>query len=334
MPVSRDLSSAVGGTPLIRLQRLSGLLGREILGKAEFENPGGSVKDRAARGILDAAEREGRLAAGGTVVEGTAGNTGIALAMLGNARGYRTIVVMPDNQASEKIDVLRAYGAEVRAVPPAPFVDERNFYHQARRLAAATPGAIFADQFENVANRQAHFETTGPEIWEATGGQLDAFVCAAGTGGTIGGVSAYLKSRDAGVRTVLVDPHGSSLWSHVKRGTLEAEGDSVTEGIGIRRITANFATAVLDDALRIGDRVMIEMAHWLAREEGLLLGGSAALNVAAAATLARTLPEGARVVTVLCDGGTRYLSKLYNPGWLEAKGLSPRGRDLSFLGAG
>jgi cysteine synthase A len=331
MKIRADLFAAVGNTPMLRLPALSAALGRTILGKAEFLNPGGSVKDRAARAIIESAERAGELRSGGTVVEGTAGNTGIALALLGNARGYRTIIVIPDDQSQEKIDLLRALGADVRVVPAAPFTNDANYYHVARRTAEATPNSIWADQFNNTANWRGHFESTSPEIWEQTRGKIDAFVCACGTGGTFAGVTAYLKERNPQIRTVLADPMGSALYSYVKSGTLDVEGDSVSEGIGIKRITENFKHSKPDDALRVDDHAMVEMAQYLVREEGLLLGGSAALNVTAAARIAKTLPKGATVVTILCDGGARYMSRLYNPEWLAENSLTPKHNDLSFL---
>lgn len=326
-----DLFAAVGGTPLIRIPRLSATLGRNILGKAEHLNPGGSVKDRAAKYIIEAAERAGTLKPGGTIVEGTAGNTGIALALLGNARGYRTIVVIPDDQSPEKFELLRTFGVDVRIVPPAAFADDNNYYHVARRIAQSTANALWADQFNNPANRRAHYETTGPELWEDTGGSIDAFVAAAGTGGTFAGVSAFLKERDSAVRCVLADPMGSALYCYVKSGTLDVEGESIAEGIGIKRITENFKDAPVDDALRVDDRTMVEMAHYLLREEGLLLGGSAALNVTAAARIAKGLPAGASVVTILCDGGARSMSRLYNAAWLAENGLTPTAKGLEFL---
>jgi cysteine synthase len=324
-------AGAVGRTPLIALPKLSAAIGRTIAGKAEHLNPGGSVKDRAALGIITDFEARGLLGPGGVVIEGTAGNTGIGLALVGNARGYRTIIVMPDDQAPEKYALLRTYGAELHVVPAVPFADPENYYHTARRLAEATPGAVWANQFENTANRDAHERTTGPEIIAQTGGVLDAFVAAAGTGGTIAGCGRALKAHDPAVQVVLADPYGSALYSYVKTGTLAVEGDSNAEGIGIKRIVANFAGAPVDDAVRVDDRTMVEMAHWLLREEGLFLGGSAALNVVAAARYARTLPAGSRVVTILCDGGDRYRSRLYDAGWLAENDLVPVARDLSFL---
>jgi cysteine synthase len=329
--IKLDLYAAVGDTPLIRIPNLSSALGRNIFGKAEHLNPGGSVKDRAAKYIIDDAVTAGRLKPGGTIVEGTAGNTGIALALLGNARGYRTIIVIPDDQSPEKFDLLRVLGADVRVVPAVPFADDNNYYHVARRIAESTRNAIWADQFNNPANKRAHQETTGPEIWAQTGGSIDGFVAAAGTGGTLAGVAAFLKQRDAAIRTVLADPFGSALYSFVKYGTLDVEGDSFAEGIGIKRITENFKDAPVDDAVRVDDRALVEMAHYLLREEGLLLGGSAALNVVAAARVAKELPPGSSVVTVLCDGGARSMSRLYNAEWLAEKGLTPTATHLEFL---
>jgi cysteine synthase A len=332
MPHVRDgLAGAIGDTPLIVLPKLSAAIGRTIMGKAEFLNPGGSVKDRAARGIIEDFEMRGLLAPGGVVVEGTAGNTGIGLTLVGNARGYRTIIVMPDDQAREKYDVLRAFGADLRVVEAAPYTNDANYYHEARRVAESIPGAVWANQFENTANRDAHERTTGPEIIAQTGGVLAAFVAAAGTGGTIAGVGRALKAYDAAIRVVLADPYGSALYSYVKTGALAVEGDSNAEGIGIKRIVANFKDAPVDDAVRVDDRTLTEMAHWLLREEGLFVGGSAALNLAAAARYARTLPAGSGVVTVLCDGGDRYRSRLYDAAWLRENDVVPVATDLSFL---
>ena len=322
---------AIGNTPLIALPKLSAAIGRTVLGKAEFLNPGGSVKDRAARGIIEDFETRGLLAAGGTVVEGTAGNTGIGLALVGNARGYRTIIVIPDDQAPEKYGLLRTFGAELHIVEAVAFTNEANYYHVARRIAESTPGAVWANQFENTANRDAHERTTGPEIIAQTNGEIDAFVASAGTGGTIAGVGRALKAFDPRIRVVLADPYGSSLYSYVKTGVLATESDSIAEGIGIKRIVANFDGAPVDDALRVDDRTMVEMAHWLLREEGLFVGGSAALNVAAAARYARALPEGSSIVTVLCDGGDRYRSRLFDADWLRENDLEPTARGLGFL---
>jgi len=329
--IRNGIFGTIGNTPLIELPKLSAAIGRRLLGKAEFLNPGGSVKDRAARGIIDDAERRGKLAPGGTIVEGTAGNTGIALALLGNARGYRTIICIPDDQSEEKYALLRGFGADVRVIPAVPYTNDENYYHVARRTAESTPGAFWADQFNNTANRDAHAATTGPELWEQTGGRLDAFVAAAGTGGTLAGTSLALKDRNPNIRTILNDPHGSSLYSYVKSGTLETQGDSNAEGVGIKRIVANFEGAPIDDAIRTDDRAMVEMAYWLVREEGLFIGGSAALNVAGAARYAMTLPEGSVVATILCDGGERYRSRLYNRAWLEENDCAPTSTDLSFL---
>jgi len=324
-------SQSVGKTPLIELHNLSNRLRRRILGKAEFLNPGGSVKDRAAKFIVDAAEASGTLLPGGTIVEGTAGNTGIALALIANERGYRSIIVVPDDQSMEKIELLRACRAEVRVVPAMPFSNDGNYYHVARRIASETPNAIWADQFENLANRRAHEETTGPELWEQTEGKVDAFVTSAGTGGTISGVSTALKSRNEEILTVLCDPMGSALYNYLTCGELLAEGDSKLEGIGIKRLTANFAGAPIDRAVRIADRDAIEMVHWLLKHEGLFVGGSSGLNVLGAARTARDLPEGSTVVTILCDGGQRYLSRLFNEKWLREHDSMPHSEDLRFV---
>jgi cysteine synthase A len=330
--LSSGFSGTIGNTPHILLPKLSAALGRTIVGKAEFLNPGGSVKDRAAKGIVDDAETRGTLAPGGTIVEGTAGNTGIALSLIANARGYRAIICIPDDQSPEKYDLLRTCGADVRVIPAVAFTNPDNYYHVARRLAEATPGAIWADQFNNTANRRAHYATTGPEIWNALGDRLTAFAAACGTGGTLAGTATYLKERSPAIRTVLCDPLGSGLFSYVKRGVLEPDGDSNAEGIGIKRITENFKDAPIDDALQVDDRTMVEMAYWLLREEGLYVGGSAALNVAGAARYARSLPQGSSVVTILCDGGERYRSRLWNKAWLEDNDCVPTARGLEFLG--
>jgi cysteine synthase A len=306
------------------LAKLSAQTGCEILGKAEFLNPGGSVKDRAALYIVQAAERSGALKPGGTVVEGTAGNTGIGLAHICAARGYRCIIVIPDNQSQEKMDLLRVLGAEVRPVPPKPYTNPDNYQKIAGRLAAATPNAIWANQFDNVVNRQAHYETTGPEIWRDTGGKVHAFVSAVGTGGTLAGTARYLKERDPALRIVLADPQGSALYSWVKSGVLEAEGSSITEGIGTTRITANLEGTPVDDALRVGDQAAVSMVYHLLREEGLYVGGSSGINVAAAVETARALGPGHTVVTLLCDRGSLYFQRLFNPAWLKEKGLEPR----------
>jgi cysteine synthase len=317
-----SFSGAVGNTPLIELCALSRALGRRILGKAESLNPGGSVKDRAARGIVDDAEARGVLRQGGTIVEGTAGNTGIALALAANERGYGCIIAMPNDQSQEKVNLLRVYGADVRLVPAVPFTNPDNYYHVARRIAEATPGAFWADQFENPANRRAHEASTGPEIWEQTGGTIDAFVAAAGTGGTVAGVSLALKARKSDVLTVLCDPMGSALYNYVNNGELLPEGDSDLEGIGIKRLTANFTGAPIDRAIRATDAEAIAMTHWLLEHEGIFVGGSSGLNVLGAARIARELPAGSTVVTILCDGGSRYLSRIFNDAWMRENGFA------------
>ncbi len=322
MDVRKGLIEAIGNTPLIRLERLSRDTGCEILGKAEFLNPGGSVKDRAALYLVQDAEDKALITSGGTVIEGTAGNTGIGLAHVCNARGYRCIIVIPDTQSQEKMDYLRALGAEVRPVPAAPYSDPANFNHIAARLAQEMDNAVWANQFDNTANRRAHYETTGPEIWRQTDGRLDAFVAATGTGGTLAGVARYLKEKDPDIRIVLADPQGSGLYHYAKHGKVRVIGEnSFTEGIGNARVTANLADTPIDDAIFIDDQTCIEMVYHLLREEGLMLGGSTGINVAAALELARRLGPGHTIVTVLCDVGSRYLSRLYHPSWLEERGL-------------
>ena len=322
MNVRDGFVGTVGSTPLIRIASLSEATGCTILGKAEFLNPGGSVKDRAALAIVLDAERRGALKAGGTIVEGTAGNTGIGLAHVAMARGYRCIIAMPTTMAQEKIDLLRSLGAEVELTQAVPFADPGNYYHVAKRRAEEVSG-FWADQFENVANAQAHYDTTGPELLADTDGTLTGFVCAAGTGGTIGGVSRYLKEKKPEAKSFLVDCGGSSLYSKVSCGTLDWEGGSVLEGIGIRRITKNFASAELEGAFRGSDRETIAMAQYLINHEGLFLGGSAALNCVGAVKLARQLGRGNTIATILCDGGSRYASRLWNAEWLKEKGLTP-----------
>jgi cysteine synthase A len=322
MNVLRDFVDAVGNTPMIRLRRLSEETGCEIYGKAEFMNPGGSVKDRAARAIVLDAERRGQLKPGGTVVEGTAGNTGIGLAHVCNARGYRCVIVMPDNQSPEKYALIEALGAEVRRVKAVPYSDPNHYQKTAGRLAQELPGAIWANQFDNTANRRAHVETTGPEIWEQTAGRIDAFVSASGTGGTLAGVSEYLKSRNPRVRTVLADPPGSSLYEYIRNGVVKATGSgSITEGIGIGRVTANMQDAPIDDAVYIEDPETVRFVYRLLREEGLFVSSTSGINVAAAVRVARDLGPGHTVVTMLCDTGSKYLSRLFNPEWLAQKNL-------------
>jgi cysteine synthase A len=320
--VAGGFVEAIGRTPLIRLRRASEETGCEIFGKAEFMNPGGSVKDRAARAIVLDAEQRGQLRPGSTVVEGTAGNTGIGLAHVCNARGYRCVIVMPDNQSAEKYALIEALGAEVRRVRAVPYSDPNHYQKVAGRLAGELPDAIWANQFDNTANRRAHVETTGPEIWEQTAGRLDAFVAASGTGGTLAGVSEYLKSRRAAIRTVLADPPGSSLYEYIRHGALKATGSgSITEGIGIGRVTANMQDAPIDDAVHVEDAATVRYVYRLLREEGLFVGSTSGINVAAAVRVARMLGPGHTVVTVLCDNGAKYLSRLFNPEWLAQKGL-------------
>jgi cysteine synthase A len=317
-----DFLDAVGNTPLIRLRRFSAATGCNILGKAEFMNPGGSVKDRAARGIVLDAERRGVLKAGGTVVEGTAGNTGIGLAHVCNVRGYRCVIVMPDNQSPEKYALIESLGAEVRRVKTVPYSDHNHYQKVAGRLADELPDAIWANQFDNVANRRAHAETTGPEIWTQTDGQVDAFVSASGTGGTLAGVSEYLKSRNPQVRTVLADPPGSALYEYIRNGVIKATGSgSITEGIGIGRVTANMQGAPVDDAVHIEDDETVRYVYTLLREEGLFVSSTSGINVAAAVRVARQLGPGHTIVTMLCDTGSKYLSRLFNRDWLQSKNL-------------
>jgi cysteine synthase A len=313
---------AVGNTPLIRLRTFSEETGCEILGKAEFMNPGGSVKDRAAAWIVLDAERRGVLKPGGTVVEGTAGNTGIGLAHVCNARGYPCVIVMPDNQAAEKYQIIEALGAQLRKVPAVPYSNPNQYQKVAARLAQELPAAIWANQFDNTANRDAHFETTGPEIWRDTDGRIDAFCAATGTGGTLAGVARFLKSKSSAVRIVLVDPPGSALYHFVKDGELKSDGGtSITEGIGTGRVTANLAGAPIDDAVRIADAETVHYVYRLLREEGLLLGSTSGINVAAAVRVARQLGPGHTVVTILCDGGAKYQSRLFNKAWIAQRGL-------------
>ncbi|AXS83657.1 cysteine synthase A [Marinobacter sp. Arc7-DN-1] len=324
MDIVDGFAGAVGNTPLIRLRGFSEETGCEILGKAEFMNPGGSVKDRAALSILRVAEERGELRAGGTVVEGTAGNTGIGLAHLCNARGYRCVIVIPETQSREKIDLLRTLGAEVHTVPARPYKDPDNYQKVARRMAGEMDNAIWANQFDNTANRDAHYATTGPEVWTQTNGSVDTFVAATGTGGTLAGVARYLKERSGRVRIVLADPSGSALYHYVRTGTLEVMGDgSITEGIGTSRVTANLEGTPIDDACLIEDQEAVTCVYRLLREEGLFLGSSSGINVAAAVRVARELGPGHTIVTVLCDGGGRYYSRLFNPQWLQQKGLQP-----------
>ncbi len=326
MDVRDGFVGAIGNTPLIRLRRLSEQTGCEILGKAEFLNPGSSVKDRAALAIILDAERKGQLRPGGLIVEGTAGNTGIGLALVGRARGYRTLIVIPETQSKEKKDMLRLCGAELREVPAVPYKNPENYVHVSRRLAeelakSEPNGAIWANQFDNVANRQGHYETTGPEIWRQTDGKVDGFICAVGTGGTLAGTGMYLKERNTDIVIGLADPMGAALYSYYKFGELKAEGSSITEGIGQGRITANMEGAPVDEAFQIPDTEAIPYVFDIFEHEGLCLGPSSGVNLAGAARLAEKLGPGHIIVTVLCDYGTRYTSRLFNPEFLRQKGL-------------
>jgi cysteine synthase A len=324
MSIHQGFIDTVGNTPLIRLANLSDETGCEILGKAEFLNPGGSVKDRAALWMIRAAEADGSLKAGGTVVEGTAGNTGIGIAHICNVRRYGCVIYMPDNQSQEKVDLLRTLGAEVRLVKAVPYKDPMNYQKQAGRFAAELSGAVWANQFDNVANRRAHYESTAPEIWQETGGRIDAFTCAVGTGGTLAGVSFFMKERNPKIRIVLADPPGSALHSYVKTGdAVMSPGPSITEGIGNSRVTDNLAGAQIDDAVQISDQQTVSMVYRMLRDEGWFFGSSTGLNLAAAVQVARDLGPGHTVVTVLCDGGGKYQSRLFNRGWLAERGLSP-----------
>ena len=320
-----DLAQAIGNTPLIRLRGASEATGCTILGKAEFMNPGGSVKDRAGLAIITDAEQRGTLRPGGTIVEGTAGNTGIGLTLVGNARGYRSVIVMPETQSQEKIDFLRMIGADLRLVPAKPYRDEGNYVHVSRRLAEQlakeTGNAIWANQFDNLANREGHRLTTGQEIWDQTGGKIDAFTCACGTGGTLAGVSLALKARNPAIRIVLADPFGSGLHGWVKSNDLSIEGSSITEGIGQSRVPENLAGVQIDDAERIPDAEALEQIYDVLIHEGLSVGTSAGINIAAAIRVAKAMGPGHTVATILCDGGSRYQSKLFNPGFLREKGL-------------
>uniref|UniRef100_B8HKM3 cysteine synthase n=1 Tax=Cyanothece sp. (strain PCC 7425 / ATCC 29141) TaxID=395961 RepID=B8HKM3_CYAP4 len=323
MDIKDGFVGSVGNTPLIRLNSFSEQTGCEILGKAEFLNPGGSVKDRAALYIIEDAEKQGLLKPGGTVVEGTAGNTGIGLAHICNAKGYKCLIVIPDTQSQEKIDLLRTLGAEVRTVPAVPYKDPNNYVKLSGRIAAELDNAIWANQFDNLANRQSHYETTGPEIWQQTDGKIDAWVAATGTGGTYAGVALYLKEKNPAIKVVLADPMGSALYSYAKTGETKSEGNSITEGIGNSRVTANLAGAPIDDAIQIDDQRCLEVVYQLLHKDGLFMGGSVGINVGAAVTLAKQLGPGHTIVTVLCDSGSRYQSRLFSPEWLATKGLHP-----------
>lgn len=325
MTIIPNTLALIGNTPLVRLAGPSAASGGEIFAKCEFANPGASVKDRAALYIVEDAEARGAIAPGGTIVEGTAGNTGIGLALVANAKGYKTIIVMPDTQSQEKMATLRALGAELVLVPAAPYSNPCHFVHQSRRIAAETPNAVWANQFDNIANRRAHIAGTAEEIWAQMDGRIDGFTCAAGTGGTIAGVGMGLKSKDERVTIALTDPHGAALYEYYAHGELKSEGSSVAEGIGQGRITANLDGAPIDTQYRVSDAEGYEWMGRLLDEEGLCLGLSSGINVAGAVRLARDLGPGKRVVTILCDTGFRYLSTLYNPVWLAAKGLARAG---------
>ena len=326
MDIRNGFTDTIGNTPLIRLRRLSESTGCDILGKAEFLNPGGSVKDRAALYIVRDAEERGLLKPGGTIVEGTAGNTGIGLALVANALGYRTVIVMPESQSQEKRDMLRLCGADLRLVPAVPYKDPMNYVRYSEtlsmELAKTEPnGAVWANQFDNVANRRAHYETTGPEIWGQCDGHIDGFTCAVGTGGTLAGVAMALKERNPAIRIALSDPMGSALYNYYKHGELKAEGNSITEGIGQGRVTKNLEGAPIDDAIRITDEEALPIIFDLLKHEGLVVGGSTGINVAGAVKLAEQLGPGHRIVTILCDYGTRYQTKLFNPKFLRERNL-------------
>ncbi len=323
MDIKDGFVGTVGNTPLIRLNSFSEETGCEILGKAEFLNPGGSVKDRAALYIIQDAEDKGLLKPGGTVVEGTAGNTGIGLAHICNAKGYKCLIIIPETQSQEKMDALRTLGAEVRPVPAVPYKDPNNYVKLSGRTADEMENAIWANQFDNLANRQAHYETTGPEIWQQTDGKVDAWVAATGTGGTFAGVSMFLKEKNPQVKSIVADPMGSGLYSYVKTGEINTEGNSITEGIGNSRITANMEGVPIDDAIQIDDQEAVRVIYQLLEKDGLFMGGSVGINVGAAVALAKEMGPGHTIVTVLCDSGSRYQSRLYNREWLAQKGLLP-----------
>jgi cysteine synthase A len=326
MNIRDGFIATVGNTPLIKLRKASEITGCTILGKAEFLNPGGSVKDRAALAIIQDAEARGQIKPGGVIVEGTAGNTGIGLALVGNARGYRTVIVIPETQSQEKKDVLRLIGAELREVPAVPYKNPENYVHVSERLAkelaAREPkGVLWANQWDNLANRNGHYTTTGPEIWQQTEGKVDGFICAIGTGGTLSGVSMFLKERNPKIRIGLADPVGAALYNYFKHGELKAEGSSITEGIGQGRITKNVDGTPVDSPYQIPDAEALPVIFDLVKHEGLCLGGSSGINVAGAIRLARDLGPGKTIVTILADYGTRYQSKLFNPAFLRSKNL-------------
>ena len=323
---NRNFSQLIGNTPLIRLNALSDMTGCEILGKAEFMNPGGSVKDRAAKAIIEAAEASGELKPGGVIVEGTAGNTGISLTLVGRSKGYRSVIVMPETQSQEKKDALRMCGADLRLVPAVPYRDPGNYVRYSERLAeelrqTEQGGVIWANQFDNTANRMGHYSTTGPEFWEQTNGQIDGFICAVGSGGTLAGTAAFLREKNPDIKIGIADPMGSALFEHYKNGNLKSEGGSVSEGIGQGRITANLEGLEVDFPVQVTDAEAMPILFDLLDKEGLLLGGSSAINVAGAAAMAREMGPGHTICTILCDSGQRYQSKIWNPEFLCAKGL-------------
>ena len=323
---NRNFSQLIGNTPLIRLNALSDLTGCEILGKAEFMNPGGSVKDRAAKAIIEAAEASGELKPGGVIVEGTAGNTGISLTLVGRSKGYRSVIVMPETQSQEKKDALRICGADLRLVPAVPYRDPGNYVRYSERLAeelrqTEEGGVIWANQFDNTANRMGHYTTTGPEFWEQTDGQIDGFICAVGSGGTLAGTAAFLRKKNSNIKIGIADPMGSALYEHYANGNLKSEGGSVSEGIGQGRITANLEGLEIDFPIQVTDAEAMPILFDLLDKEGLLLGGSSAINVAGAAAMAREMGPGHTICTILCDSGQRYQSKIWNPEFLRAKGL-------------
>tara|TARA_B100000029_G_scaffold516414_2_gene629639 strand:- start:7080 stop:8084 length:1005 start_codon:yes stop_codon:yes gene_type:complete len=326
MNINNGFVDLIGDTPLIKLNKASEQTGCTILGKAEFLNPGGSVKDRAAKYMVLEGEKAGAIEPGGLIIEGTAGNTGIGLALVGNAKGYRTLILIPDTQTQEKKDALRLCGAELREIPAVPYKDPNNYVHVAERTAIKLKdtekhGVLYANQWDNSANREGHIASTGPEIWKQTNGQVDAFICAVGTGGTLAGVSEYLKQQNPNIITAAADPMGASIYSWIKTGVLKSEGSSISEGIGQGRITGNLQDAQIDDAFQIHDKEMMLVCFDLLLEEGLLMGGSSGINVAGAIHLAKQLGPGKTIVTILCDYGSRYQSKLYNPKFLKSKDL-------------
>ena len=321
MDIKQGFVGTVGNTPLIRLHSFSEETGCEILGKAEFLNPGGSVKDRAALFIIQDAEARGMLKPGGTVVEGTAGNTGIGLAHICNAKGYKCLIIIPETQSQEKMDLLRTLGAEVRPVPAVPYKDPNNYVKLSARIAEETPNAIWANQFDNIANRQAHYETTGPEIWAQTDGKVDGWVAATGTGGTYAGAAMFFKDKNPDIRCVVADPMGSGLYSYIKTGEINSAGNSITEGIGNSRVTANMEGAPADDAIQVTDPEALQTVYQLLYKDGLFMGGSVGINVGAAVKLAKQMGPGHTIVTILCDSGARYQSRLFNPDWLKEKDL-------------